>query len=57
MVVGTSWNIMRPETIGLLMYLWWITGSETYREWRWDIFQSFEKQARVDSGYVGLRKG
>lgn len=55
MVVGTSWNIMRPETIESLMYLWRITGNETYREWGWDIFQAFEKQARIDSGYVGLR--
>ncbi|GLJ43372.1 hypothetical protein SUGI_0900980 [Cryptomeria japonica] len=55
MVVGTSWNIMRPETVESLMYLWRITGDETYREWGWDIFQAFEKQSRIDSGYVGLR--
>uniref|UniRef100_A0A0C9RPH0 alpha-1,2-Mannosidase n=1 Tax=Wollemia nobilis TaxID=56998 RepID=A0A0C9RPH0_9CONI len=55
MVVGTSWNILRPETVESLMYLWRITGNETYREWGWDIFQAFEKQSRTDSGYVGLR--
>eukprot|EP01018_Ginkgo_biloba_P039971 Gb_07364 [translate_table: standard] len=55
MVVGTSWNIMRPETVESLMYLWRITGNETYREWGWNIFQAFEAQSRIDSGYVGLR--
>lgn len=55
MVVGTSWNILRPETVESLMYLWRITGDETYREWGWDIFQAFQKQSRIDSGYVGLR--
>eukprot|EP00250_Pteridium_aquilinum_P012694 c20880_g1_i1 orf=430-2277(+) len=55
MVVGTSWNIMRPETVESLMYLWRTTGDNIYRDWGWDIFQAFEKQSRTDSGYVGLR--
>lgn len=55
MVVGTSWNILRPETVESLMYLWRKTGDKIYREWGWDIFQAFEAQSRIDSGYVGLR--
>ncbi|CAD6247080.1 unnamed protein product [Miscanthus lutarioriparius] len=55
MVVGTSWNILRPETIESLMYLWRLTGNKTYQDWGWDIFQAFEKNSRVESGYVGLR--
>lgn len=55
MMVGTSWNILRPETVESLMYLWRKTGDQMYREWGWNIFQAFETQSRIDSGYVGLR--
>lgn len=55
MSVGTSWNIMRPETIESLFYLWRLTGNKTYQEWGWNIFQAFEKNSRVESGYVGLK--
>ncbi|KAH9325234.1 hypothetical protein KI387_005412, partial [Taxus chinensis] len=55
MVVGTLGNILRPETVESLMYLLRTTGDETYCEWGWDIFQVFEKQSRINSGYVGLR--
>ncbi|XP_077216664.1 mannosyl-oligosaccharide 1,2-alpha-mannosidase MNS1-like [Tasmannia lanceolata] len=55
MSVGTSWNILRPETVESLVYLWRFTGNKTYQEWGWNIFQAFEKNSRIDSGYVGLR--
>ncbi|MQL68163.1 hypothetical protein Taro_000383 [Colocasia esculenta] len=55
MSVGTSWNILRPETVESLMYLWRFTGNKTYQEWGWNIFQAFEKNSRIDSGYVGLK--
>ncbi|KAG6667259.1 mannosyl-oligosaccharide 1,2-alpha-mannosidase MNS1 [Carya illinoinensis] len=55
MSVGTSWNILRPETIESLFYLWRLTGNKTYQEWGWNIFQAFEKNSRVESGYVGLK--
>ncbi|KAL5675064.1 hypothetical protein ACJX0J_011195, partial [Zea mays] len=55
MGVGTSWNILRPETVESLMYLWRLTGNKTYQDWGWDIFQAFEKNSRIESGYVGLR--
>ncbi|KAL6843213.1 hypothetical protein ACP4OV_026926 [Aristida adscensionis] len=55
MVVGTSWSILRPETIESLMYLWRLTGNGTYQDWGWEIFQAFEKNSRIDSGYVGLK--
>lgn len=55
MNVGTSWNILRPETLESLMYLWRRTGNKTYQEWGWNIFQAFEKNSRIDSGYVGLK--
>ncbi|KAK4269577.1 hypothetical protein QN277_022716 [Acacia crassicarpa] len=55
MSVGTSWNILRPETIESLFYLWRLTGNKTYQEWGWNIFQAFEKNSRIESGYVGLK--
>lgn len=55
MSVGTSWNILRPETVESLFYLWRLTGNKTYKEWGWNIFQAFEKNSRIESGYVGLK--
>ena len=55
MTVGTSWNILRPETVESLFYLWRLTGNKTYQEWGWNIFQAFEKNSRIESGYVGLK--
>ncbi|XP_031120045.1 mannosyl-oligosaccharide 1,2-alpha-mannosidase MNS1 [Ipomoea triloba] len=55
MSVGTSWNILRPETVESLFYLWRLTGNKTYQEWGWNIFQAFEKNCRIESGYVGLK--
>ncbi|KAG0479435.1 hypothetical protein HPP92_010192 [Vanilla planifolia] len=55
MHVGTSWNILRPETVESLFYLWRLTGNKTYKEWGWNIFQAFEKNSRIESGYVGLK--
>lgn len=53
--MGTSWNILRPETVESLFYLWRLTGNKTYQEWGWNIFEAFEKNSRIDSGYVGLK--
>ncbi|XP_058179203.1 mannosyl-oligosaccharide 1,2-alpha-mannosidase MNS1 [Rhododendron vialii] len=55
MSVGTSWNILRPETVESLFYLWRLTGNKTYQEWGWNIFEAFEKNSRVEAGYVGLK--
>ena len=53
--MGTSWNILRPETVESLFYLWRLTGNKTYQEWGWNIFEAFEKNSRTESGYVGLK--
>lgn len=55
MTVGTSWNILRPETVESLFYLWRFTGNKTYQEWGWNIFQAFERNSRIETGYVGLK--
>ncbi|KAF2456647.1 family 47 glycosyl hydrolase [Lineolata rhizophorae] len=34
-------NLQRPETVESLLYMWRITGDPMYREWGWEMFQSF----------------
>jgi mannosyl-oligosaccharide alpha-1,2-mannosidase len=49
-------NILRPETVESLFYLYRITGNQTYRQWGWEMFQNFEKHCKVpDGGYSSLR--
>uniref|UniRef100_F6GYP4 Uncharacterized protein n=1 Tax=Vitis vinifera TaxID=29760 RepID=F6GYP4_VITVI len=43
MSVGTSWNILRPETVESLFYLWRLTGNKTYQEWGWNIFHHLKR--------------
>ncbi|KAJ3085971.1 mannosyl-oligosaccharide alpha-1,2-mannosidase, partial [Quaeritorhiza haematococci] len=43
-------NLLRPETVESLFYMWRITGDEKYREWGWKIFEGFEKWAKVETG-------
>ena len=49
-------NLQRPESIESLFYMWRITGNETYRDWGWEIFQSFVNFTRADGdgGYTSL---
>lgn len=49
-------NLQRPETVESLFYLWRITRNPIYREWGWEIFQSFEKYTKLpgDAGYSSI---
>ncbi|GMI72341.1 alpha-mannosidase 3 [Hibiscus trionum] len=48
-------NLLRPETVESLFVLYRITQDPKYREWGWQIFESFEKYTKVDSGgYTSL---
>ncbi|ODQ64338.1 hypothetical protein NADFUDRAFT_47558 [Nadsonia fulvescens var. elongata DSM 6958] len=42
-------NLQRPETIESLFVLWRITKDPIYREWGWEIFQSFKKWTKVEN--------
>lgn len=44
-------NILRPEYVESLFYLYHITGLPTYRNQAAQIFEAFQKYARIDSGY------
>ncbi|KAK7143301.1 hypothetical protein R3I93_014455 [Phoxinus phoxinus] len=43
-------NLLRPETVESLFYMYRFTNDSRYRDWGWDILQSFNKHTRVPSG-------
>jgi mannosyl-oligosaccharide alpha-1,2-mannosidase len=43
-------NLQRPETVESLFYMWRITGDVMYREWGWEMFQSFMNYTAVEDG-------
>jgi len=56
MEVGAGHNLLRPETVESLFYLWRFTADPKYRQWGWEIFLAFERYCRVPSGgYAGLK--
>ncbi|KAF4677174.1 Endoplasmic reticulum mannosyl-oligosaccharide 1,2-alpha-mannosidase [Perkinsus chesapeaki] len=53
--LGSMHNLLRPETIEALWYMWRATGDWYYREAGWRIAKAFEKHARTAYGYSSLR--
>ncbi|KAM9841270.1 endoplasmic reticulum mannosyl-oligosaccharide 1,2-alpha-mannosidase [Aulostomus maculatus] len=48
-------NLLRPETVESLFYMYRFTKDTKYRDWGWDILQSFEKYTKVpDGGYTSI---
>ncbi|XP_060595880.1 endoplasmic reticulum mannosyl-oligosaccharide 1,2-alpha-mannosidase-like isoform X2 [Ruditapes philippinarum] len=48
-------NLLRPETVESLFYLYRITKDEKYRDWGWKIFLAFKKHARIEGlGYSSI---
>jgi hypothetical protein len=45
-----SHNLQRPETVESLFYMWRITRDPKYREWGWEMFQSFMNYTAVGEG-------
>lgn len=43
-------NLQRPETVESLFYMWRITGDLKYREWGWEMFESFILHTKVPDG-------
>ncbi|KAF9178932.1 mannosyl-oligosaccharide alpha-1,2-mannosidase [Haplosporangium sp. Z 11] len=43
-------NLLRPETVESLFYMWRLTGDEKYRNWGWSIFEAIEKYSKVSTG-------
>lgn len=47
-------NLLRPELIESLYYMYHLTGDPKYQEWGWTIFQAFEKHTRQADGYSSI---
>ncbi|KAI7795894.1 putative endoplasmic reticulum mannosyl-oligosaccharide 1 [Triplophysa rosa] len=43
-------NLLRPETVESLFYMYRFTKDEKYRDWGWIILESFNKYTRVPGG-------
>uniref|UniRef100_A0A4W5PEX2 alpha-1,2-Mannosidase n=1 Tax=Hucho hucho TaxID=62062 RepID=A0A4W5PEX2_9TELE len=49
-------NLLRPETVESLFYLYRFTKDTKYRDWGWDILESFNKYTRVSQSYLYVRQ-
>ncbi|XP_051267984.1 endoplasmic reticulum mannosyl-oligosaccharide 1,2-alpha-mannosidase isoform X1 [Dicentrarchus labrax] len=48
-------NLLRPETVESLFYMYRFTKETKYRDWGWDILQSFNNYTKVsDGGYTSI---
>ena len=47
-------NLLRPETIESYFVLWRLTHDQKYRDWGWEMFQTFESKSKTESGYASL---
>ncbi|RZF37766.1 hypothetical protein LSTR_LSTR012481 [Laodelphax striatellus] len=47
-------NLLRPEFIESLWYMYQITGNTTYQDWGWNIFKAFEKYTKVAHGFTSI---
>jgi mannosyl-oligosaccharide alpha-1,2-mannosidase len=47
-------NLLRPEFVESLWYMYQVTGNHTYQQWGWHIFQAFEKYTKVANGYTSI---
>ncbi|XP_072344366.1 mannosidase, alpha, class 1B, member 1b [Scyliorhinus torazame] len=43
-------NLLRPETVESLFYMYRFTRDKKYQDWGWQILQNFNKYTRVDTG-------
>ncbi|KAL5011605.1 hypothetical protein ScPMuIL_010156 [Solemya velum] len=43
-------NLLRPETVESLFYLYRFTGDKKYQDWGWSIFQAFLRYTKVEGG-------
>ncbi|XP_060697308.1 mannosidase, alpha, class 1B, member 1b isoform X1 [Hemiscyllium ocellatum] len=43
-------NLLRPETVESLFYMYRFTRDKTYQDWGWQILQNFNKYTRVKTG-------
>ena len=51
---GVNANMLRPEVLESIFYMYRLTGDPMYQQWAWQIFQAFEKYSKLESGYAGI---
>lgn len=50
-----SHDLLRPETLESLFYLYRLTGDKTYQDWGWQMAEAIERYAKVEGGgYASL---
>ena len=49
-----SHNLLRPETVESLFYMFSITREQQYQEWGWKIFNAFENYTKLTEGYTSI---
>lgn len=49
-----SHNLLRPETVESLFYMYRFTKDKKYREWGWQIFRAFMKYTKIDGGFSSI---
>lgn len=47
-------NLLRPETLESMFYLYRFTGDKKYRDQAWQIFLAFEKHTKLPEGYSSI---
>ena len=47
-------NLLRPEFLESLWYMYQLSGNITYQDWGWNIFQAFDKHTKVPNGYTSI---
>merc|ERR1719362_2791936 len=48
------YNILRPEALESMYYMHYYTGDPKYRQWAHEIFESFNRHAKVRWGYSAI---
>lgn len=52
--INDAHNLLRPEFVESLWYMYQISGNITYQDWGWSIFQAFERHTKVASGFTSI---
>lgn len=47
-------NLLRPETVESLFYMYRLTNDTKYQKWGWNILQAFNRYTRLDDGYSSI---
>jgi hypothetical protein len=52
---GAQHNLLRPEAVEALFFMWRFTKEQKYRDWGWLIFEAFQRHSRGPRGFSSLK--